>query len=753
MHAHPMRCLPARACRFTVQCALLMAVLVVSGGPRGACAEATPIIEAVEVGFGGVWRPGAWTPLTVRIAGSPEQPVAPATLVIETVTADADGGRAVRLSGPLIVENSGKTAVVRTVFQSGRLGSDLTVRLRDPQGPLLGSELRLRADALNASLAREQRLWLMAGRLAEATLPVPPGVVSAPLPSDALPVDPAGYDAAEVVFVRGDLAPTALQAEALRLWTAAGGHLVVILGQFTPEFTAGPLAGWVPLKVEGTERRPNLARLESFAGSNRRLPARARLRAAQIGGEPGQILAGDADAPLIARSAYGFGRVTAIVIDLDQPPLSNWPGLPELVRRAVQTAEPPAAATTHRTAAGAGVSDLATQLARAGDRFPEVRRPKHGTILLVLLVWAVVVGPLDYLLVHRVLRRPALTWLTLPLLVAATAWGLHAATGAAIGTTPQLNRLDVLDIDATTGTVRGRSTVTLYAPQAMQADLALTPTLAATPSSRPTPTSNGALPAGPRFSWTAPPEPGFGGLYRDAVGGLFRPEYTFPPPQDSTHVVGAPLLAGGSRRFEARWLVADSRCFVEANLSARGRGLLSGEVTHQLPGALSDYVIAVGDQVYLPADADAWQPGTSQRLANLQRRDLASFLTGSTTVENRRRDSAGSAGLMFTRSAYDPLSADVGTIVQMLTFHAAAGGRNYTGLTNNARIEDDLSELLQLDRAVLFGRLDVPAVMLTATAGDATFQPVSHATYVRLVLPISRQQTAMPELAPAKLEP
>ena len=45
-----------------------------------------------------------------------------------------------------------------------------------------------------------------------------------------------------------------------------------------------------------------------------------------------------------------------------------------------------------------------------------------------MLAVIVVVGPLDYLLVHRVLRRPHATWFTLPVcMIAAAALGARSA--------------------------------------------------------------------------------------------------------------------------------------------------------------------------------------------------------------------------------------------------------------------------------------------------------------------------------------
>jgi hypothetical protein len=59
-------------------------------------------------------------------------------------------------------------------------------------------------------------------------------------------------------------------------------------------------------------------------------------------------------------------------------------------------------------------------------------------------------------------------------------------------------------------------------------------------------------------------------------------------------------------------------------------------------------------------------------------------------------------------------STDVPRIVQMLMFHEAARGRNYTGLSHRYQPEIDLSESVRLGQAVLVGRAKQPTARLTA---------------------------------------
>jgi len=711
--------------------AFLLAVVAALPAPA---AEA--VIEKVVVGFGGAYRAGEWTPLTFEVGSPP-----PAGAVVETVTTDVDGSavarrREARTDGP------GSTSV-RSVFQSGRLGSDLTVRLRSSDGALL-AERRYRSgsESLPVTLPKGTILWVAAGGEKGNVPPTPERATAAAL--SGLPSDRLGFAAADVLFVRGDLAPTPEQAEEIRAWVAGGGHLAIALGRHTEAYRAGPLAGWVPVGVGDAVQLFDLTRLEAYSRSDRRMPRARRVTVARLG-EAAETLLSGPDGGLIARGPYGFGRVTVFAFEFDAPPFSNWVGLKDVLGRALLDAGGTAARGGRNVETG--VTDLATQLLRAEETLPGVDRPTTGRALLLLLLYAAVVGPLDYLVVHRVLRRPALTWVTLPAIVFGAAWWLDRDAVAANGRSSQMSRLDLVDVDAAGGTLRGRGFVTLYSAGSTRADVEVVATTGE-------PWGLSGSPASPDLGWIAPPEETFGGVFRDASGGLFASDYVVPRPGAAARAEGLPLLAGGTRRFASVWQQGDAAALVESDLAARSRGLLEGRVVHRLPGPLVDYVIAFGDRVYEPREK-TWRPGVAIEPGSTAflRRDLSSFLTRAQTKQIRKRPGEGGQDYIVAEGRYDPLSTDVGEVVRMLTFHKAAGGTDYTGLTNVSLGSDDLSSLLDLRRAVVFGRLEADASEVAVKpASGAEFPPSRAATFVRLVLPADRIATeATTGLAPTKI--
>ncbi len=686
-------------------------------------------IDGVVVGFEGAYRVGRWTPLTVQLAGS----ALPETVVLETVTRDAGGTTARRLSPPLTLTDG--AATVRTVFQAGRAGSPVTIRLRDSEGTLL-AERRLLAGStpLPDPLPKEATLAVIGSRFEPtdadaASVPLPETMRTAVL-DGTLPVDSTAYDAVNVLIVRGNIAPSPAQARALHDWVAGGGHLAIALGRDTDAFRDGPLAEWIPIDVGGTVQLRDVSTLQNF-------PRRVRIQVTQLNGGLESYPPGS-ETPLVVSDLYGFGRVTLFAMDFDQPPFSTWPGLPDLIGHSL--ADDEITTTRQRRISSPGVTDLGTQLLRAEQSFPSIERRSVGAALLLLLLFAVIVGPLDYLLVHHVLRRPALTWVTLPVIVLLAGWWLHRSAISANGTASLANELHVVDVDAATGTLRGRTAVTLYAADSTRLDMTVSP------QTGPEWVAGGETPE-PHFGWLAPPESTLGGSWREASGSLFQPDYEMLPAGETASARGIPLLIWSSRDFLARWQTTTASPLVEAEIVRRGAGRAEGTIMHHMPGPLRNVLIAVGDRAFVLNPGEEWYPGEPILLESslFQQRDLDSYLTRKTTTHVERAPGEGGESFIVSKSIYDPEATDLASIITMMTFHNAAGGQGYTGLTNRLFAADDLSQQLDAGNAVALGQIDVPPSKVTLNAADgAAFETARRTTFVRLIVPTNRIESTVP---------
>ena len=150
---------------------------------------------------------------------------------------------------------------------------------------------------------------------------------------------------------------------------------------------------------------------------------------------------------------YGLGRVTVLGIDFDNPRLVRWGGMADLLRRLFDLEEPQSKRAQPITArlTQTGITELATQLDATQDEFPSVTRVTTWPVMGLMVALLLVIGPIDYLIVHKLFNRPELTWITFPLFIVAAA-GLGRVVGH-IGQRGKLlsNQLDIVDVDADSG--------------------------------------------------------------------------------------------------------------------------------------------------------------------------------------------------------------------------------------------------------------------------------------------------------------
>jgi len=167
---------------------------------------------------------------------------------------------------------------------------------------------------------------------------------------------------------------------------------------------------------------------------------------------------------------------------------------------------------------------------------------------------------------------------------------------------------------------------------------------------------------------------------------------------------------------------------------------VTGTFTHHLPDAVTDYCVAYGTGAYFPRasarvdQSPAIAPGVPWSPEDrISRRLLERYLQG-LTERYVSSPKAAESSTMLTTEAYDPLGLDPFPLVRLLTFYDAANGPTYSGLTNFGLARDDLSRLLPLKRAVLFGRIASPAA--TYEVYGAPLQPQERWSFVRIVLPV-----------------
>lgn len=552
---------------------------------------------------------------------------------------------------------------------------------------------------------------------------------------DSLPTDPAAYSSLDALFLNGRVDIDQARSQAIEQWVRSGGHLVAAVGNVAKTFPTSPLAAWLPVKVTGAMQLRDLSAVESFCRQSARIMAASDepIAAARLKSTEGRPLIQSLDGVLLYRLPYGLGRITVLGFDIDAPQLRRWNSLGDLLRRLFDI-EDVQAKRTQSTAARltqTGINELATQLDASQDDFPSVARVTTWSVMGLLVALLLVVGPIDFLLVHKVLKRPELTWITFPVF-AVLAAGLAIFWGSSSkGERLLVNQLDIVDLDAASGSMRSESYSLVYSPQNRRYQIGGDADPLAPPSAW----------SKVRIGWHGRPESSFGGMYRAGGAEISRPGYSAEAADRGFEDL--PITVWGTRPLDAEW-EGSRQDLVESRLESRGPGHLGGTFRHHFPEPIDDWIVAYGRQVFRPpldpetdvplsrpiASGIPWSPQSSSQ------RELAGYLTAARLVEVELSSTGHKINdeKRIEHADYDPLNRDPLDIMRMLSFHAMAGGTSYTGLGNGALRNFDWTPLLDLNRAVLVGRLRKP-MMHWKVDGQAV-EPEQSSTFVRVVLPV-----------------
>ena len=140
---------------------------------------------------------------------------------------------------------------------------------------------------------------------------------------------------------------------------------------------------------------------------------------------------GPTPSPLVVQGPYGLGRVTLVAFDPDQRPMRGWKGEENFWDQLLRGSGPGLATTQMNPLGGFGgryggdQADEALQsYVNRLDQFEGVPVISFGWVALFILLYILVVGPLDYLFLKKVVKRLELTWITFPTVVLAVSAAL-----------------------------------------------------------------------------------------------------------------------------------------------------------------------------------------------------------------------------------------------------------------------------------------------------------------------------------------
>lgn len=709
---------------------LLTAWLAASGLRASDAPPSGVRIVDARVGLNNHFKLGCWTPITVAIGGG-QDAADNKEFRVDVTAADSDGVPTTA-SAPIATLSAEQSNQVVVYTQVGRISSPIDISLHVGERVLdarslspqrIGTEQALvpigatselivslgTADyGLNEAFSERSASGNQTGRK----------VIELESVSE-LPAEWFGYDGVDVLLLPvGDgqfcrtLAADRPRMAALERWVELGGRMVVMCDGENATLMLGadgPLAAFAPGKFVEAGRIPETGVLEHYAAVSQNAAAAIAQqppiripRLTEVAGVV-ELISGrrQTDPPLIVRTARGFGEITFVGVELSRPPLSTWSGRAQFLRALLRPfVRESVAADSNQKLMNTGVNDLSGALRQQlGRHFLNVTTLGFPAIAALAIAYLAVLGPIDYLITQRWLRRTMLAWFTLPLIIVA-----FAAMALAMGrwtkgsATAQVNRLELVDFDTIGGNVRGTLWGALYSPDAQLFDLNVKPApLSGVPASE----------VETLFSWWGLPGIGVGGMQSTGSDlGIIRTGYRYGTARDSLEDV--PLLVSATKSVIARWN-AKGRGFVDAQLTDE-EGLATGKVTNRTGVLLKNARLLYGSWAY--------------RLGNLKANetiDVGAELSPRSTKTIVTRDALGDSGAVpgavegRTFSAED---ASAQELVHLMMFYGAAGGIDFAHLPNQAQAYCDLSRQLSLGRAVFVAEAATSGTQITGETGQ-----------------------------------
>jgi hypothetical protein len=650
-------------------------LLVVLAGPALAQQSSPPQIEQVHVGLpagsgdkeSGRVRPGAWAPVYLKIKAAKTGNVRDEFRVLIQATDAEDALYTYPVPLPALAPNQDHIAIgyVRPSMNPGEIKVFLQHSLPDGTGQTIQTFPRAVRDSGRETVAPTALLVLAvgsrltglktaldlhhkpAGQAQNNPLPNKENPQLPELPADdhedegarrfafietvdRLPDQWFGYEAADVVvltsgrvsFLKDLLEDTTHRRGALLEWVRRGGNLVLSVERNHAEVSR--LLEKMPLldvTLKGSLPLPRQGNLQSWLKVDDTL----RKLGKSVDVLPGlqtHVIIRDSERPLLLQGSCGLGRVMLVGFDLDQSPFSDvteahrgsfWDKLlSEILQRQV------------KNFSGSPIQnrgDLQTDLQRGLETF-DVPVIHFGWVTLFILVYILIVGPLDYFVLKKVFKRLELTWITFPTLVILISVLAYAIAYKTKGEGLRINKIDLVEYDLFGAQAYGRSWFSIFSPRIQKYTLGQEP---AYPAWSAAPPADGPPGAETMLATLAIPTD----FQRVGSRSLFPQPYAYA--EKAEGVRGVPIPVWAMRTFTTSWhtpLDPDKHA-VAANVvrSRLEAHLPTGTITNNLPVALEGITLfynghwySFDNQVGGDQDRsrrDSLAPGQEQRIDHL----------------------------------------------------------------------------------------------------------------------------------------
>ena len=556
------------------QAAWIIAIIVIlvaalTGPPAPAVAQGGGLTLQLNVGFDGTCHSGDWCPAHAIISNEGADVEGELRVAVAEASSRATPGVYAR---PVVLPGHSRKAYDILLPPADATSRHGPVVQLVSQGKALASQ-----EAAVTWLRDEDRLYGVASSSPSAlnflgdVAPAAGRAAVAQLNLEALPPDPLGWEGLDVLVLT-DVDTTVLsdeQRRALETWVIHGGHLVVGGGPGAARTVAG-VADLLPVTVEATRFVDDLTALGERWG----VPvARGPYAVSEVALREGEILLeqeqeqgdGQRDLVLLARRAHGAGTVDFLAFDAGLNPFARWDDNWRLWDLIVQADS----ATVPRLVVRNGDSAH-----NAVSNIPGLKPPSMLQILVFMLAYTLLIGPVNYFVLHKLDRRE-LAWVTIPALIVGFTACAYLTGFQIRGATTIVHRLAAVYVPQ--GGVVGRvsAAVGLFSPRRTTYDVRLAG-------------------AGAREM------PGDG-----SAGDLARPPYFVAQP-DGLTLTGLRVDVGGIGSFVSEGYADVATVDADLRLvtSSSGHVRMAGTIRNGGP-ALKEAVLIAGDQEQRLGDVEA----------------------------------------------------------------------------------------------------------------------------------------------------
>lgn len=718
-------------------------------------------IEQFDAGFEvagqGILKIGRFNPIRVVLKNGPEA----FTGKVQFLTDDPDGIET-RFEVPIQLA-PGQITTVRGLICPGQMMPRVLARIVDEYGRPRLSTVELPMNQVKIVDAAVRVVGVIGVASGIEQLANLPGITSPSLTTDknlvVFPIQPdqmpgrtEGLSAFDAI-VLDTSNPTVIdsidagRSESLRAWIADGGHLVVVSAAQRQALLDSSLKPILPALPVASTRTFDLGAIESLVGSRNPIVKTGQsmivTKFDQIAERGGMIIDTASSMPIIVRGIHGFGRVTMLGIDVHDGPFAAWKDRTLFWAKALelkrQVSDSEEKTGNNPLTKGGGfyenrVSDIAVALRSALDQFPGIRVFGFGLIVTLILAYLLAIGPIDYLLVRRVFKRPELTWVTFPLIVVLVTGAVYFVTYAVKGRDLRVNKIDLLDLDYVGKYSRGWSTASVFSP--VNADY----------NAEFAPAGNQKQPLSQQFakspenllyqstSWYDSPDQTLGGSARPATLNLSTSGYEFGGFAGTGRMDHLRIPIWSTKTIVGRWMVNGLTLMpVRPAIARTGTDRVIGRITNLLDEPLTDAILVYQAQVY---DLGTIEPGASVLVNPTKTQNLTGYLDRYSVnqLEISAQDWANEAKVKLPR---------------VVMFHDS-GSANIRKMSNGPFARLDLSSLLPLNRPMLVARVNRPVSQLTLENSSTVDEArVDQITIIRCLLPLDAEETSATKSSPS----